>query len=130
MSNEQRKVDLQKFKDSQNLNDKSKLLRVAFAVHNRHMSSGAIKEVINSKPNIESFETFKEIIDELQFELVEFQISKKIESSAIDNLVCFFDEGSFATVTVKGAEKLTLSFSGKHKVEINQRTIDRVKNSF
>ena len=61
MSNEQRKVDLQKFKDSQNLNDKSKLLRAAFAAHNRHMSSGAIKEVINSKPNIESFETFKEI---------------------------------------------------------------------
>ena len=128
MSNEQRKVDLQKFKDSQNLNDKSKLLRVAFAVHNRHMSSGAIKEVINSKPNIESFETFKEIIDELAFELVEFQISKKIESSAIDNLVCFFDEGSFATVTVKGAEKLTLSFSGKHKVEINQTELPKITN--
>ena len=78
MSNEQRKSRSSKVQRLPKLNDKSKLLRAAFAVHNRHMSSGAIKEVINSKPNIESFETFKEIIDELEFELVEFQISKKL----------------------------------------------------
>ena len=66
MGDEQNNTLLRKHKNTQNLNEKSNVLRSVFALHNRHISSGSIKEVINSKPDIKSFETFKEIIDELE----------------------------------------------------------------
>ena len=64
MGDEQNNTLLRKHKNTQNLNEKSNVLKSAFALHNRHISSGSIKEVINSKPDVKSFETFKDIIDE------------------------------------------------------------------
>lgn len=125
MSNKQRKVDLQKFKDSQNLNDKSKLLRVAFAVHNRHMSSGAIKEVINSKPNIESFETFKEIIDELEFELVEFQISKKLNRVQSTIWYVFLMKVALPRLQLKGLKSLHCHFPANIKLRLTKQNYQK-----
>jgi uncharacterized protein (DUF2267 family) len=58
MGDEQSDTNFQKQKNTQNLNEKSSVLKSTFALHNRHISSGSIKEVINSKPNLKSFETF------------------------------------------------------------------------
>ena len=65
MGDEQSDTKFRKQKNTQNLNEKSSVLKSVFAFHNRHISSGAIKEIINSKPDLKNFETFKEIVDEL-----------------------------------------------------------------
>ena len=77
MTDEQENTSLRKQKNTQNIDEKSKILKIAFANHNRHISFGAIKEIINSKPDAKSFETFKDIIDELEFEMVELQSLEK-----------------------------------------------------
>ena len=77
MGDEQSDTKFRQQKNTQNLNEKSSVLKSVFAFHNRHISSGAIKEIINSKPDLKSFETFKEIVDELEFEVVELQTSDK-----------------------------------------------------
>ena len=111
-----------KFKEqrlTQNLNEKSSVLKSVFALHNRHISSGTIKEVINSKPDIKSFETFKEILDELEFEIVELQTSDKSNIDALDNAICFFEEGSFALISSKQDGTVSLSFKRKNNIEIS-----------
>ena len=103
MGDEQNNTLLRKHKNTQNLNEKSNVLRSVFALHNRHISSGSIKEVINSKPNVKSFETFKDIIDELPIDDPRFrnpciEIAKnKLEwfpktglSEGLDKTISFF----------------------------------------
>ena len=113
MGDEQNNTLLRKHKNTQNLNEKSNVLRSVFALHNRHISSGSIKEVINSKPDVKSFETFKEIIDELEFELLELQNSSKTNIEKLDNAICFFEEGSFALISTRKDGSLSLSFKGQ-----------------
>ena len=48
MGDEQSDTKFRKQKNTQNLNEKSSVLKSVFAFHNRHISSGAIKEIINS----------------------------------------------------------------------------------
>ena len=127
MGDEQINILLRKHKNTQNLNEKSKVLRSVFALHNRHISSGLIKEVINSKPDVKSFETFKDIIDELEFELLELQISNSINIEKLDNAICFFEEGSFALISTMQDGSLSLSFKGKHKVEISIDELQKTK---
>ena len=119
MGDEQSDTNFQKQKSTQNLNEKSSVLKSVFALHNRHISSGTIKEVINSKPDLKSFETFKEIVDELEFEVVELQTSDKSNIDALDNAICFFEEGSFALISSRRDGNLSLSFKGKRNVELS-----------
>ena len=84
MGDEQSDTNFQKQKSTQNLNEKSSVLKSVFALHNRHISSGTIKEVINSKSNLEDYETFSEIIEELEFEIVEHKVSKKNDYNKYD----------------------------------------------
>ena len=127
MGDEQNNTLLRKHKNTQNLNEKSNVLRSVFALHNRHISSGSIKEVINSKPDVKSFETFKDIIDELEFELLELQISNKINIEKLDNAICFFEEGSFALISTMQDGSLSLSFKGRRKVEISIDELQKTK---
>ena len=119
MGDEQSDTKFQKQKNTQNLNEKSNVLKSVFALHNRHISSGTIKEVINSKPDIKSFKTFKEILDELEFEIVELQKSDKSNIDALDNAICFFEEGSFALISSKQDGTISLSFKRKNNIEIS-----------
>lgn len=119
MIDEKISSQFQKQKNNQNLNEKSRVLKLAFSAHNRHLSTGLIKEVINSKSNLEDYETFSEIIEELEFEIVEHKVSKKNEPISLDNLICFFEEGSFALVSIRKEDNiLNLSFKGKRNIEI------------
>ena len=79
---------------SQTLAQKSHVIKSAFSAHNRHVSSGAVKEGLNSKPEVEKLENFTEVIEELEFAVVEIKITNSTETSALDNLVCFFEDGS------------------------------------
>ena len=127
MGDEQNNTLLRKHKNTQNLNEKSNVLRSVFALHNRHISSGSIKEVINSKLDVKSFETFKDIIDELEFELLELETANKINIEKLDNAICFFEEGSFALISTMQDGSLSLSFKGKRKVEISSMNYKRQK---
>ena len=127
MGDEQSDTEFRKQKNTQNLNEKSSVLKSVFAFHNRHISSGAIKEIINSKPDLKSFETFKEIVDELEFEVVELQTSDKSNIDALDNAICFFDEGSFALISSRQAGNLSLSFKGKRNVELSIDDLLKIK---
>ena len=118
MTDEQENTSLRKQKNTQNIDEKSKILKIAFANHNRHISFGAIKEIINSKPDAKSFETFKDIIDELEFEMVELQSLEKSNAQVLDNAMCFFEEGSYALLNTKEDGSLSLSFKGKRKIDI------------
>ncbi len=128
MGAEQNNTRLQKQKNTQNLNEKSNVLKSIFTFHNRHISSGSIKEVINSKPDIKSFETFKEIIDELEFELVELQTSDKSNIEKLDNAICFFEEGSFALISTRQDGTISLSFKKQRKVEVSSMIWLKQKN--
>ena len=98
------------------------------STHNRHFSIGLIKETINSKSNLENYDTFEEIIDELDFEAVEHKISKQTEASSLDNTICFFEEGSFALITCKKDEgTLELSFKGKRNITISLKELLAIK---
>ena len=77
--------------ESQTLAEKSRVIKLAFSAHNRHVSTGSVKETLNSKPNAEELGNFTEVIEELEFQVVETKVSKKTESSSMDNFVCFFD---------------------------------------
>ena len=128
MSDEQTNTVLRKQRNTQNLNEKSRILKTAFSVHNRHLSDSSIKEIINSKPESESFDSFKEIIDELEFEIVEHKASRETDAVTLDNTICFFEEGSFALVNAKSdASNLELSFKGKRKVTVTLDEIIKVK---
>lgn len=118
MSDEQENTSLRKQKNTQNIDDKSKILKLAFASHNRHISVGLIKETINSKPDTKIFETFKDIIDELEFEMVELQTVEKSTAQVLDNAMCFFEDGSFALISTKDGSALSLSFKGKRNIGI------------
>ena len=76
--------------ESQTLAEKSRVIKLAFSAHNRHGSSGLVKETLNSKPNSEELANFSEIIEELEFQVVEVKVNKKTETSSMENLVCFF----------------------------------------
>ena len=101
MADEQINTQFRKQKNNQNLNEKSSILKSAFSIHNRHLSTSSIKEAINSKPESENFENFKEIVGELDFEIVEHNVSKQTDVASLDNTICFFEEGSFALVNAK-----------------------------
>ena len=119
MADEQINTQFRKQKNNQNLNEKSSILKSAFSIHNRHLSASSIKEAINSKPESENFENFKEIIGELDFEVVEHNVSKQTDVASLDNTICFFEEGSFALVNAKSENSdLILSFKGKRNITI------------
>ena len=119
MADEQINTQFRKQKNNQNLNEKSSILKSAFSIHNRHLSTSSIKEAINSKPESENFENFKEIIGELNFEVVEHNVSKQTDVASLDNTICFFEEGSFALVNAKSENSdLILSFKGKRNIKI------------
>ena len=116
-------------KNNQNLNEKSRILKTAFSSHNRHLTGSFIKEIINSKSNEQSYETFCEIIDELEFEIVEHKISKAIDLSRLDNTLCFFEEGSFALVSSKNdTDFLSISFKGKRNIQVTLDELLKTKN--
>ena len=128
MGDEQTNTLLRKQKNTQNLNEKSRILKTAFSVHNRHLSESSIKEVINSKPKCDYFDNFKEIVDELEFEIVEHKASKQTDAASLDNTICFFEEGSFALVKVKsGSSNLELSFKGKRNLTVTLDELIKVK---
>jgi len=83
MGDEQTNTLLRKQKNTQNLNEKSRILKTAFSIHNRHLSESSIKEVINSKPEGNNFDNFKEIVDELEFEIVEHKAFQQTDASSI-----------------------------------------------
>lgn len=114
--------------ESQTLAEKSRVIKLAFSAHNRHVSSGSIKETLNSKPNAEELGNFTEVIEELEFQIVETKVSKKTETSAIDNLVCFFDNGSIALVAASDNEKLSISFSGRRGLSISKEQLLQLPN--
>ena len=126
MANEQKNKSLKKLKNNQNIDDKSKILKMACASHNRHISIGAIKEIINSKPDAQNFEAFKDIIDELDFELVELQTLEKSNSQELDNSMCLFEEGTFALVSSKEDGTLSLSFKGKKNIDITINELQKI----
>ena len=95
MGDEQTNTQFRKQKNTQNLNEKSRILKLAFSVHNRHLSESSIKEVINSKPEGDNFDNFKEIVDELEFEIVEHKASKQTDAASLDNTICFFEDNLF-----------------------------------
>ena len=128
MGDEQTNTLLRKQKNTQNLNEKSRILKTAFSVHNRHLSDSSIKEVINSKSEGDNFDNFKEIVDELEFEIVEHKASKQTDAASLDNTICFFEEGSFALVNVKsGSSNLELSFKGKRNLTVTLDELIKVK---
>ena len=59
MGDEQTNTQFRKQKNTQNLNEKSRILKLAFSVHSRHLSESSIKEVISSKPEGDNFDNFK-----------------------------------------------------------------------
>ena len=129
MAEDQKQANFRKQKNNQNVNEKSRILKIALSTHNRHFSIGFIKETINSKSNLENYDTFEEIIDELDFEAVEHKISKQTEASSLDNTICFFEEGSFALITCKKDEgTLELSFKGKRNITISLKELLAIKN--
>ena len=72
--------DIYAQKDTQTIAQKSKILKSAFAVHSRHVSEGFIQEILYSKPDPKDFNTFTEMIDELEFELVELENNEQTNS--------------------------------------------------
>ena len=118
MSNEQENASLRKQKSTQNIDEKSRILKLAFANHNRHISIGLIKETINSKPDAKIFETFQDIVDELEFEMLELQNVEKSTVQVLDNAMCFFEGGSIALLSTKNDAALSLSFKGKRNIDI------------
>ena len=126
MANEQKNKSLKEYKNNQNIDDKSKILKLACASHNRHISIGAIKEIINSKPDAQNFEAFKDIIDELDFELVELQKLEKSNFQKLDNSMCLFEEGTFALVSGKEDGTLSLSFKGKKNIDITINELQKI----
>ena len=89
MSNEQENASLRKQKSTQNIDEKSRILKLAFANHNRHISIGLIKETINSakknspisesKKSIEKSDNEKngKTIQEIDREKLDKKFSKK-----------------------------------------------------
>ena len=128
MGDEQTNTQFRKQRNTQNLNEKSRILKLAFSVHNRHLSDSSVKEVINSKSGGDNFDNFKEIVDELEFEIVEHKASKQTDAASLDNTICFFEEGSFALVNVKNdASNLELSFKGKRNVAVTLDELIEIK---
>ena len=114
--------------ESQTLVQKSRVIKLAFSAHNRHVSTGSVKETLNSKPNAEELGNFTEVIEELEFQVVETKVSKKTETSSMDNFVCFFDDGSLALITVRDDETLALSFSGRRGLDISKEQLLQLPN--
>ncbi len=113
---------------SQTLAQKSHVIKSAFSAHNRHVSSGAVKEGLNSKPEVEKLENFTEVIEELEFAVVEIKITNSTETSALDNLVCFFEDGSIALITTKDENTLKVSFSGRRGDIISKEQLIQLPN--
>ena len=114
--------------ESQTLAEKSRVIKLAFSAHNRHVSTGLVKETLNSKPNSEELTNFSEIIEELEFQAVEVKVNKKTETSSMENLVCFFDNGSIALITVRDHETLNISFSGRRGLSISKEQLTQLPN--
>ena len=91
------------------------------------MSTGLVKETLNSKPNSEDLANFSEIIEELEFQVVEVKVNKKTETSSMENLVCFFDNGSISLITVRDHETLNISFSGRRGLSISKEQLKATK---
>ncbi len=106
--------------ESQTLAEKSRVIKLAFSAHNRHVSTGSVKESLSSKPKAEELSNFTEVIEELEFQVVETKVSKKTVSSSMDNFVCFFDDGGLALITARDDETLSLSFSGRRGLAISK----------
>ena len=114
--------------ESQTLAEKSRVIKLAFSAHNRHVSTGLVKETLNSKPNSEDLANFSEIIEELEFQVVEVKVNKKTETSSMENLVCFFDNGSISLITVRDHETLNISFSGRRGLSISKEQLTQLPN--
>ena len=80
----------------QKLSGKSRIIKSTFSAHNRHVSSGSIKETLNSKQDVSSKAGLAELIDELGFEIVELKVTKETETNILDNVICLFEDGALA----------------------------------
>ena len=120
--------DIYAQKDTQTIAQKSKILKSAFAVHSRHVSEGFIQEILYSKPDPKDFNTFTEMIDELEFELVELENNEQTNSLGLENKICFFDGGHFALMSSLNEAEITLSFDSKKKMKISLKGLSKLKN--
>ena len=120
--------DIYAQKDTQTIAQKSKILKSAFAVHSRHVSEGFIQEILYSKPDPKDFNTFTEMIDELEFELVELENNEQTNSLGLENKICFFDGGHFALISSSNEQEITLSFDNRNKVKLSLKGLSQLKN--
>ena len=127
MSNSQENHSINEQKDTQTIAQKSKILKLAFAVHNRHATEGFIKEVLYSKPNPKDFDTFTDIVHELEFELIELESHEKSNAIGLENKICFFDGGHFAMLSSSNEGKVNLTFDGKKKTVISLKDLFNLK---
>ncbi len=128
MSYEQSKQKFDEHIDTQTIVQKSKILKSAFALHSRHLTEGFIREVLYSKPDPKNFNSFNDIIDELEFNLVELKNYEKINSTGLENKICFFEEGHFALISQSGEEEVSLTFNAKNKVIISLKDLFKIPN--
>ena len=120
--------DLDAEKDTQTIAQKSKILKSAFAAHSRHVYEGFIQEILYSKPDPKDFNTFTEMIDELEFELVELENNEQTNSLGLENKICFFDGGHFAVISSSNEQEITLSFDNRNKVKLSLKGLSKLKN--
>ena len=109
--------------EAQSLAQKSRVIKSAFSAHSRHVSAGLIKETLNSKPNVEELANLSEVIEELEFQAVETKVSSQTETSVLDNLLCFFENGSLALISMRDENTLTVSFSGRRGLQISKEQL-------
>ena len=128
MNNNAENYDIHAQKDTQKIAQKSKILKSAFAVHSRHVSEGFIQEILYSKPDPKDFNTFTEMIDELEFELIELENNEQINSLGLENKICFFEGGHFALISSLNEEEITLSFDNKKKIKFSLKDLSKLKN--
>ena len=119
MVDQDKNKSLSEEKFQQNINEKCKVLKTALATHNRHFSTGFIKEVFYSKPDPDSFDTFTSIVNELEFDLVEIKLHEKSDVADLEDKICFLDGGTFALISASKDKTLKLSFKGRRDIELD-----------
>lgn len=111
----------------QKLSGKSRIIKSTFSAHNRHVSSGSIKETLNSKQDVTSKAGLAELIDELGFEIVELKVTKETETNILDNVICLFEDGALALLTKKNNDVVALSFTGRRGKPISVGELTKLK---
>ena len=125
MVDQDKNKSLSEEKFQQNINEKCKVLKTALATHNRHFSTGFIKEVFYSKPDPDSFDTFTSIVNELEFDLVEIKLHEKSDVADLEDKICFLDGGTFALISASKDKTLKLSFKGRRDIELDFKELSQ-----